>query len=222
MLGSVMKLCSVNVAMPQSVEIHGRAVMTGIYKQPVDGHVAVTPFGLAGDGQADLTVHGGEHQALYAYPQEHYAYWQQQLGKDTLAAGTFGENLTVSGLLETEVCIGDILQIGDKVQLQITMPRIPCFKFGHKIGKPDILEPFLRSGYSGFYLRVLQTGLIQAGDQIVLRERDPHGISIRTALGLQKLDEGDAALLQKALRVTTLAPLLRKVYSERLARAEIT
>ncbi|MBF5039539.1 MOSC domain-containing protein [Methylophilus sp. VKM B-3414] len=213
-----MKLLSVNAALPQTVHINGKPVLTGIYKTPLTGQVALQALGLAGDGQADLTVHGGEHQALYAYPVEHYAHWQNRWQKSTLAYGTFGENLTVRGLLESDVCIGDILQIGDVVQVQVTMPRIPCFKFGHKVGKPDMLDEFLRSGYSGFYLRVLQVGLIQAGDDIQILQRDVHGISIRTALGLQKLGEGDQKLLQKALQVSTLAPLLRKVYSERLSQ----
>ncbi|MFQ6332551.1 MOSC domain-containing protein [Methylophilus sp. 3sh_L] len=213
-----MKLLSVNAAMPQTVHINGKAVLTGINKTPLAGKVTVQALGLAGDGQADLTVHGGEYQALYAYPIEHYAHWQNRLQTSTLPYGTFGENLTIEGLLESEVCVGDLLQIGEEVQLQVTMPRIPCFKFGHKVGKPDILDEFLRSGFSGFYLRVVKTGQIQAGDEIKILQHDTHGISIRTALGLQKLDEGDHALLQKALQVPSLPPLLRKVYSERLSR----
>lgn len=211
-----MKLCSVNVAMPQTVVINGKSVLTGIDKTPVHGAVSVTPLGLAGDGQADLSVHGGEHQALYAYPSEHYAHWQSVLNQATLALGTFGENLTVQGLLETEICIGDVLQIGEQVQVQVTMPRIPCFKFGHKVGRPDILDMFLRSGLSGFYLRVLQTGFVQANDAIAIVQRDIQGISVRTALGLQKLEEGDKRLLQQALQVESLPPLLRKIYSERV------
>lgn len=212
-----MKLLSVNAAMPQTVHINGKPVVTGINKTPLAGKVSVQALGLAGDGQADLTVHGGEHQALYAYPIEHYAHWQSRWQKSTLPYGTFGENLTIEGLVESEVCIGDILQIGEEVQLQVTMPRIPCFKFGHKVGKPDILDEFLRSGYSGFYLRVLKAGQIQAGDEIKVLQHDAHGISIRTALGLQKLEEGDLALLEKALQVPSLPPLLRKVYSARLS-----
>jgi MOSC domain-containing protein YiiM len=212
-----MKLLSVNVAMPQTVEINGRPVLTGIYKTPVAGPVAVYPLGLAGDGQVDLNVHGGEHQALYAYAIEHFEHWQNRLGKTTLAAGTFGENLTVQGLLESDICIGDILQLGDAVQVQVTMPRIPCFKFGHKVGRPDILHEFLLSGRSGFYLRVLQTGSVQADDTIRILQRDSQGISVRTALGLQKLGEGDKSLLQQALQVESLAPLLRQIFSERLA-----
>ncbi|MDP2248000.1 MAG: MOSC domain-containing protein, partial [Nitrosomonadales bacterium] len=153
--------------MPQKININGREVLTAIYKTPVQNRIRMRKLNLEGDGQADLTVHGGEHQAVYSYPFEHYSYWQQVLKKPELAMGTFGENLTVSGLLETEVYVGDILQIGegaDAAVVQITMPRIPCFKFGHKVGRPDILDEFLLSGRSGFYQRVLTEGEIGAGD----------------------------------------------------------
>ncbi|WP_020167342.1 MOSC domain-containing protein [Methylotenera sp. 73s] len=215
-----MKLLSVNVALPKLVEIDGKNVFTGIYKTPVKGRVWLTRLTLVGDGQADAGVHGGEHQAAYCYPFEHYAYWQNRLNLINLPHGTFGENFTISGLLEEDICIGDILQIGDAktgVKVQVTMPRIPCFKFGDKIGFPDILDEFLRSGKSGFYLRVIQTGEVVAGDSITILERDPQAINIRTTLGMQKLDEGDAELLKRALTVTSLTPLLRQIFEQRLA-----
>lgn len=218
-----MKLVSVNVGLPKIVEINGQSVNTGIYKTPVTSPVLASKLGLAGDGQADLTVHGGEHQALYSYPVEHYAYWAKILGGKSLDYGMFGENLTVVGMLEDEVYIGDILQIGEVgigPTVQITMPRIPCFKFGHKIGQPSILDTFLRSGRSGFYQRVLTAGHVQAGDALTITQRDPQQITVRVALGLQKLQEGDAALLQKALQVESLAPLLRSVYQQRLSASE--
>jgi len=214
------KLLSVNVALPKLVEIDGKNVFTGIYKTPVKGRVWLTRLTLVGDGQADAGVHGGEHQAAYCYPFEHYAYWQNRLNLINLPHGTFGENFTISGLLEEDICIGDILQIGDAktgVKVQVTMPRIPCFKFGDKIGFPDILDEFLRSGKSGFYLRVIQTGEVVAGDSITILERDPQAINIRTTLGMQKLDEGDAELLKRALTVTSLTPLLRQIFEQRLA-----
>ncbi|WP_232415548.1 MOSC domain-containing protein [Methylotenera versatilis] len=216
----IVKLLSVNVALPKLVEIDGKNVFTGIYKTPVKGRVWLTRLTLVGDGQADAGVHGGEHQAAYCYPFEHYAYWQNRLNLINLPHGTFGENFTISGLLEEDICIGDILQIGDAktgVKVQVTMPRIPCFKFGDKIGFPDILDEFLRSGKSGFYLRVIQTGEVVAGDSITILERDPQAINIRTTLGMQKLDEGDAELLKRALTVTSLTPLLRQIFEQRLA-----
>jgi MOSC domain-containing protein YiiM len=213
-----MKLLSINTALPQTVEINGKPVLTGIYKQPVAGRVRLGRLGLAGDGQADLTVHGGEHQAVYSYPIEHYTHWQRVLQSAALPFGTFGENFTISGGLEETVCVGDIWQIGD-AQIQVTLPRLPCFKFGHKVGKPDILKEFLHSGHSGFYHRVLTEGLVGAGDEIKLVQRDSAGLTVRMALGMQKLGEGDEPLLRRALQIPSLAPVLRRDLTARLTEA---
>jgi MOSC domain-containing protein YiiM len=212
----MMQIISINVAMPKTVEINGGSVLTAIYKEPVANSVWLGKLGLTGDGQADLTVHGGEHQAVYSYPYEHYQHWQNRLNTTPLRLGTFGENFTVSGLFESEICVGDILSIGEAM-VQVTMPRIPCFKFGHKISHPEILDEFLRSGKSGFYQRVLTEGYVKVGDQINLVARDTNQISIRTALGLQKLDEGDATLLEQALKIQSLAPLLKDIFEKRLS-----
>lgn len=216
-----MQLISLNIAEPKTVIIKNQNVLTGIYKLPVTRGVWLGKLGLVGDGQADKTVHGGVHQAVYSYPVEHYAYWQTALDLPELPYGTFGENLTISGFNEDDIHVGDVLQIGE-AKIQITMPRIPCFKFGHKIGRPEILEPFLRSGKSGFYQRVLVEGYVKAGDAISIIERDPQAISIRTALILQKLElellnENAESVLKKALKVVNLAPLLKEIYSQRLA-----
>ncbi len=211
-----MKLLSVNVARVREVEINGKPVLTGIYKQPVSGRVWLGKLSLDGDEQADHTVHGGEHQAAYVYPVEHYAHWQAVLERESLPHGTFGENLTVAGLLESEVNVGDILRIGAAV-VQPTLPRLPCFKFAHKIGHPGILKEFLHSGKSGFYLRVLTEGEVGAGDEIAVLERDQAGISIRAVLGLQRLKEGDAELLRRALAIPSLEPGLKSDLAQRLA-----
>ena len=210
-----MKLISINVGMPKLVEINNHQVNTGIYKTPQAGKVWLGKTNLTGDGQADLTVHGGEFQAAYSYPVEHYAYWEKALGKNQLPYGTFGENFTVSGMLEDEVYVGDQFTIGDAI-VEATMPRIPCFKFGHKIGKPDILSAFLTSGRSGFYHKVIQEGYVQAGDAIARIAHNPNSITIRRALGLQKLEEGDVEALQQALTIQQLPPLLHSVYQQRL------
>lgn len=214
-LESHMQLVSVNTGMPTLVEINGNLVNTGIYKTPQPGRVWLGKTNLQGDGQADLTVHGGEFQAAYSYPVEHYAHWQQLLGQPALPYGTFGENFTVSGLLEDEVYVGDQFAIGEAI-VEATMPRIPCFKFGHKIGRPDILPTFLASGRSGFYHKVIQAGYVQAGDQITRIAHHPDSITIRQALGLQKLDEGTRETLTYALTLPQLPPLLRKVFQEKI------
>lgn len=216
-----MQLVSLNIALPKTVMINGKPVLTGIYKQPVQGAVWLTKLGFTGDDQADKTVHGGEHQAIYSYPLEHYDYWQTEQQLSNLPHGTFGENLTTIGLHEDSIHIGDVLKIGEAT-VQVTMPRIPCFKFGHKIGRPTILEPFLKSGRSGFYQRVLTEGYIKAGDSITLIDRTTNSINVRTALILQKLDltlatQDPKQLLQQALQIPSLAPLLKQVYTERLS-----
>jgi len=212
-----MKIIAVNVGQLARVEINGRPITTGINKLPVASAVWLRKLGFDGDQQADLTVHGGEHQAAYCYPCEHYAHWQSVLGRtEPLTFGTFGENLTTIGLLETEVYIGDVYRFG-KALVQVTAPRVPCFKFGHKIGRPDILKEFLHSGYSGFYLRVLEEGRIAAGDDISLVERDPAAITVRMILGLQKLSEGDGHFLRKALLIQNLEPRLKRELEARLA-----
>jgi len=215
-----MQLISLNIAEPKIIIIKNQPVLTGIYKLPVNRAVWLGKLGLVGDGQADKTVHGGIHQAVYSYPVEHYDYWQMVLDLSDLPYGTFGENLTISGLNEDDIHVGDILQIGEAT-IQVTMPRIPCFKFGHKIGRPDILEPFLMSGKSGFYQRVLTEGYVKAGDAISVIARDPQAISIRNALILQKLDlalleNQPREMLTKALTIESLTPLLNDVYTQRL------
>jgi MOSC domain-containing protein YiiM len=145
----MMKILSVNVAQPRAIQLGTREVMTGIYKEPVLGRVRVVRHNLAGDAQADLRVHGGEHKAVYAYPFEHYAHWERALGRSGFTPGLFGENLTTSGLLEDGICIGDVVRIGSTV-LQVTHPRTPCSKLGHKLARPQFVKEFLTSGRSGF------------------------------------------------------------------------
>lgn len=199
----------------KSVVIRGREVLTGIYKEPVSGPVAIHELGLDGDAQADLTVHGGIHQAVYAYPAEHYPHWQSFLRRDALPHGTFGENVTSSGLIETEVFIGDVHRYGSAF-LQVTSTRLPCFKFAHKIGDPSILKPFTQSGRTGFYYRVIEAGVIAPGDAIEVVQRDPRAITVRTALGLYRLNEGGRDLLETALQIDALSPPFREGILARL------
>ena len=212
-----MQVLHVNRALPRTLAINGKDVSTGIYKQQALGPVRVHKLGLDGDGQADLTVHGGIHQAVYAYPAEHYGHWQDALSEPSFPPGTFGENLTLSGLMETEVCIGDVHRIGETV-LQVTSPRIPCFKLGHKLGRPDILKPFLQSGRCGFYYRVLEEGALAAGDPVELVARDPRGVTVRALLGLYRLGEGDRDAIRTALLIDALSPLVRKDLEARLEK----
>jgi MOSC domain-containing protein YiiM len=214
-----MKLLSVNISQPESIQINGDTVSTGINKQPQTERIWLNKLNLVGDGQADLTVHGGEFQAVYSYPIEHYAHWQTLLGKASLPYGSFGENFTVSGLLETDVYVGDIFKVGSAI-IQATMPRIPRFKLANKLDNTAIIKDFLWSGFSGFYHKVIEEGEVGAGDAITLIERDEQSISIRSALGLYKLKEGDTTALEHALKIKSLSPLFREAFSDRLAQLE--
>lgn len=160
-----MRVLSVNVGEPQEIAWHGRVVRTAIFKQPVSGRVAVRRLGMAGDAQADLTVHGGPDKAVYAYPGEHYPSWRQELGRPDLPWGAFGENLTLEGLVEEDVAIGDRLRIGT-AEFVVTQPRLPCFKLALRFERQDIGKLFMASGRSGFYLAVAREGEIAAGDLV--------------------------------------------------------
>jgi MOSC domain-containing protein YiiM len=158
-------LTSVNLATPRTLSWQGRLVQTGIDKRPVEGPVAVHRLGLTGDMQADLRVHGGLQKAVYVYASEHYGFWRAELPGTGLPPGSFGENLTIAGLLEADVHVGDHLQIGTAV-FQVTQPRTPCFKLALKFGRPDMIHRFLASGRSGFYLSVVTEGLVKAGSSV--------------------------------------------------------
>ncbi len=171
-----MKIVSINVAtvgnlfIEQSGDLH--RIVTGIHKQPVPGRVTVKRIGLAGDEQADLTVHGGLDKAVYAYPVEHYPFWQAQRlavfkRMQPLPPGSMGENLTLQGLLEKDVWIGDRLEIGDTL-LEVTEPRAPCYKFSAKMGFAHAVKLMVQGGFTGFYLRVVREGSLQADDAIRL------------------------------------------------------
>src|SRR5689334_10851497 len=160
-----MKVLSLNVGAPRSYVYKNASITTGIFKEPVFGPRLLRRHNLEGDGQADLVNHGGENKAVYAYPHEHYALWGIEIPDLKLSFGLFGENLTTEGLLETEIRIGDRLRIG-KALVQVTQPRIPCYKLALRTGREDIIERFLASGRSGIYFKVVEEGLLAAGDSI--------------------------------------------------------
>ncbi len=147
-------------------------IVSGIRKQSLEGVAHVEPLGIAGDEQADLSVHGGLDKAVYLYPHEHYAFWNEARERihrqsSELSPGTMGENLTTTGVLETDLWVGDRLQIGE-VLLEVTEPRSPCYKFGARMGYPQALKQMLQSGYTGVYLKVVKPGALRAGENIVL------------------------------------------------------
>jgi MOSC domain-containing protein YiiM len=172
-----MRVISVNVGQPREVDWHGRAVTTSIWKTPVAGPVRVGATNLDGDRQSDLTVHGGREKSVYVYPSEHYEAWRRDLPGVDLPWGVFGENLTIEGLLEGEIRPGDRLRIGS-AELEITVPRLPCYKLGIRFGDDLMVKRFARSGRSGFYLSVIVEGTLEAGDAIVFDPRAEDDVTI--------------------------------------------
>lgn len=166
-----MKVLSVNVGLPRIVEYNGDPISTGIYKDPVEWVVRVNELNLEGDGQADLTVHGGYYKAVYVYPSEHYPFWRSEYPGLELPFAMFGENLTTEGLTEKDVNVGDRFRIGT-AEFLVTQPRLPCYKLGIRFGRVDIIKRFLKSGLSGFYLAIEKTGVLQMGDAIEFISRE--------------------------------------------------
>jgi MOSC domain-containing protein YiiM len=214
-----MDIVAVNVAIPRLVEFDGRLISTGIYKTPVRGPRRVGRTNIEGDGQADLTVHGGPDKAVYAFPLEHYAFYQEALGRDPFEYGQFGENLTTRGLLEAGVRIGDRYRMGE-VLFEVSQPRAPCFKFAIKMGSSEVIRIFLESGRSGFYLRVLEEGLIAAGDGIELAATDAAAPSVAEIHRLYFFDKQNLEALRRAVGCTRLAPAFRDSFVSRLAKLE--
>lgn len=180
----LMRVLSVNVAAARPVRIEGRTVLTAIGKQSVAGAVSVRPLGLEGDEQADLSVHGGLCKAVYAYPAEHFTFWQTvraqarvALWDEAVAPGLMGENLTLEGLTEDRLWIGDRLVLPGCV-LAVSEPRFPCFKFGAAMGFPQAGKLMVQSGFCGAYLGVVEPGTVSAGDPVVL-EPGPREVNLR-------------------------------------------
>ena len=176
-VGASPNVLSIQVGLPRVVEWRGRLVTTSIWKSPVTGPVRVMRLDLEGDEQSDLTVHGGTDKAVYVYPVEHYEFWREQLAEPDLPYGAFGENLTTSGLSEDTVCIGDTLRIGS-AEFVVTQPRMPCFKLQIRFDRTDMVKRFAQSGRSGFYLRVLREGEVEAGDEITFISPDERRVSV--------------------------------------------
>src|ERR1700761_5423492 len=163
---SVPKLLSVNVGLPRDVAWQGKTVHTGIWKEPVDGPVMVGRLNIDGDGQGDLQGHGGEHRAVLVYQIESYRYWERELGRKDLVFGQFGENFTVDGLPDDEVCIGDRYRIGSAL-FEVTQPRVTCYRVGIRMNEARVPYLLVSHKRPGFYFRVLEEGEINAGDEIV-------------------------------------------------------
>jgi MOSC domain-containing protein YiiM len=209
------KVLSVNVGLPREVVADDRLVRTSIFKSAVSGRVAIRGHNLVGDRQSDLSVHGGRAKAVYAYPYEHYEFWRAQLSVVDLQPGNFGENLTIDGLLEADVHIGDRLKIGSS-ELIVTQPRLPCYKLGIRFGRPDMVKRFLDSGRSGFYLSVAVEGDVAAGDAIEITERHAAAISIPELLRMYLHETGDIQRVREAVANPALSDSWRIELQKRM------
>ena len=190
---------SVNVGEPRRVMAGGLAVSTAIFKSPVQGRVAIRDYNLDGDRQADLTVHGGRYKAVYLYPSEHYSYWAAELPGRELSFGMFGENLTTVGVAEETTRIGDRFRIGSTI-LQVTQPRMPCYKLDIRFDRADMVKRFWQSGRSGIYFSVVQEGDLAAGDRIDQVASGPEDLTVADVVRLFNRKENDAVKLRSALR----------------------
>jgi len=207
-------LISVQVGIPRTVLRDSEKVLTGIFKTPVQKRLRMRALNLEGDRQADLSVHGGQDKAVYAYPSEHYSYWKNELPGMELPWGSFGENLTTEGLLESDVGLGDSFTIGT-AEVVVTQPRLPCFKLNLKFDRDDMVKRFLASRRTGFYFRVLREGEIGAGDEIVRVHQDENRVSISDALKIYLGEPDSDELRERALRVRYLSASWRKGFSQR-------
>jgi MOSC domain-containing protein YiiM len=215
-----MKLVSVNTGLPRAVAWRGINVTTGIFKQPVEGRVALRKLNLDGDRQADLTVHGGEHKAVYCYPLAHYDYWKRELPEQKLPMGAFGENFTTDGLLEDSVHLGDQFSVGS-AEVIVSQPRLPCYKLGVRFQSDDMVKRFLWSGRTGFYLAVSREGEVGAGDDVKVIARDPNAVPVSeiTRLYIAKMyNDADVVSLRRALRVAALPESWKSHFRERLEK----
>jgi ferredoxin-NADP reductase/MOSC domain-containing protein YiiM/ferredoxin len=198
-------LLSVNVGLPKDVAWQGRTVFTGVYKDPVDGPRRVRTLNVDGDGQGDRAGHGGEQRAVFAYQIESYRYWQRELGRSDFVYGQFGENFTVAGLGDDEVCIGDRYRIGSAV-FEVTQPRVTCYRVGIRMNDPRIPALLVSHHRPGFYFRVLEEGDVEAGDEIVKLATGPDRMSVAEADALLYLPGHTRQQVLRALRIPALSP----------------
>jgi MOSC domain-containing protein YiiM len=199
---------SVNVGRPREIVWGKKVVRTGIFKEPVAGPSWLWRSNLEGDGQADLSVHGGLEKAVYAFPVENYDYWREQLPGQELPLGIFGENLTLAGLAEDAVYIGDELRIGT-ARLVVTQPRLPCYKLGIRFGDPTIVARFLAADRPGFYLSVQEEGEIGAGDRVEWLHERRNKLTVVELFGLMTNKKTNMKLLMRTLRAGQLASTFR-------------
>jgi len=216
-----MELLSVNVSLGQEVSYKGKTVTTGIFKEPVNGRVMLRTLNLDGDRQVDLKGHGGPYKAVCVYSIEQYEHWQVELGRNDFRHSQFGENFTVDGMPDDKTHVGDVFRVGSTL-VQVTQPRVPCYRLGIKMGSPEFPKRFLQSNRVGFYMRVLQEGEVGAGDLIELVETDPQRMTVEEMNRLLYFDPKNVEDAKRALRIDALSPGWRGSFEQRLVKAGVS
>src|ERR1700744_3847576 len=209
------RLASVNWGMPKNVSWHDKTVYTGVWKAPVDGPVMVRRLNIDGDGQGDLAGHGGEQRAVMVYQTESYEFWKNYLNREDLEPGHFGENFTVTGLADSEGCIGDRYRIGD-AEFEVTQPRVTCYRVGMRLNEPEMPNLRRPQHRPGFYLRVITEGEVRAGDDIVRTRRGRHELSVADIDALLYLPNRDIDHLRKVVDVPALSPGWQQSFNDLL------
>ncbi len=212
------RLLSVNVGMPRDIAWEGRTVRTGIWKEPVEGRQIVRRLNIDGDGQGDLLGHGGPNRPVFVYQIESYRYWQEFLARDDFTYGQFGENFTVEGLDDDEVCIGDRYRIGSAV-FEVSQPRVTCYRLGIRMNEPQMPSLVVAHRRPGFYLRVLEEGEVRAGDAIERIEQGPEAMTVADIDGLLYLPNRARRNLVRALRIPALSEGWQGSFRELLEHA---
>src|ERR1700751_325090 len=205
--------------MPQDVTWHGRTVHTAVWKKPVTGPRMVRRLNIDGDGQGDLAGHGGEQRAVLVYQAGSYRHWQEHFGRDDLGYGSFGENLTVDGLADDEVCVGDRYRIG-AAEFEVTQPRVTCYRVGLRLGEPELPALLVGHHRPGFYMRVITEGHAQAGDTIIKTRTGPHALNVADTDALLYLPGRDQDKLRIAVQIPALSPGWRGSFHDLLAAGD--
>lgn len=213
------KIISINVGQPQMMAFANGEILTGINKAPVRGPISLSSLNFDGDAQADLQFHGGVDKAVCVYPHEHYPYWEQIMNRP-LAEAAFGENITIEGLLEKDVCIGDIFQLGEAI-VQVSQPRQPCHKLAKKYNIADLAVRVQDTKFTGYYFRVLQEGTVDQDSPVVLIERDRHGITVEYANQIMHHDKKNREATEKILAVEALSTSWQNTLTKRLEGLEV-
>src|SRR5689334_16034079 len=213
------RLVSVNVGLPRDVAWREKTVHTAVWKASVPGPRMVRRLNIDGDGQGDLAGHGGEHRAVFVYQTDSYRYWESQLHRNDFTYGQFGENFTIDGLSDQEVCIGDRYRVGGAL-LEVTQPRVTCYRVGIRMNEPRMAALLVAHGRPGFYLRVLEEGQVEAGDEIVQVAAGPERMTVFEINALLYKPGHPRSELERALRIPALSAGWRNSFQALLAQEQ--